>query len=353
MTVDRVLLLEPRGFCAGVDVAVKALAWMTLLLDGPVFCFHQIVHNDDVVARFEDLGVVFVDDIDRVPAGAPLMLSAHGSAPTVVEAARSRTAHVVDAICPLVAKVHHEVRARTSVGHAIIYVGHRGHDEAEAVLGLSDALVPVTAPHAVPEALAQVPADAPLSLLAQTTLALHEWQAVRDAAAGVRPDLQTPARHDVCYATTNRQDAVRIAAPRCDAVIVVGSQSSSNTRALVDVAARAGVPTVVRVGRGDDLPAGLTGTVAVTAGASAPESSVREVLAALAPSHCIERIRVTSETEHFRLPRTLRMLIERAIRQDALSPALVAAYRGDAHMSADELLALIEPSRSKSARTPA
>src|SRR5687768_3925167 len=130
MAVDRVLLAQPRGFCAGVEMAIKALAWMVRLFPGPVYCYHEIVHNRLVVDRFRALGVVFVDDIDEVPAGAPLMLSAHGSAPEVVAAARGRAGFVVNAVCPLVTKVHHEARVRAGKGFTIVYVGHEGHDEA-------------------------------------------------------------------------------------------------------------------------------------------------------------------------------------------------------------------------------
>jgi 4-hydroxy-3-methylbut-2-enyl diphosphate reductase len=135
--VDRVLLAAPRGFCAGVEMAIKALAWMVRAFDPPVYCYHEIVHNQLVVRRFEELGVVFVDDIGDVPPGSPIMLSAHGSAPEVVTAARERGGYVVDAVCPLVTKVHHEVKTRAGKGYRIVYVGHEGHEEAVGTMAVA------------------------------------------------------------------------------------------------------------------------------------------------------------------------------------------------------------------------
>src|SRR5438105_8751395 len=137
MTVDRVLLAAPRGFCAGVEMAIKALSWMVRVFEPPVYCYHEIVHNRVVVDRFEQLGVIFVDDIAEVPVGAPLMLSAHGSAPEVVAAARARGGIVVNAVCPLVTKVHHEVRVRAGKGYTVLYVGHEGHDEAVGTMAVA------------------------------------------------------------------------------------------------------------------------------------------------------------------------------------------------------------------------
>ena len=156
MSVDRVLLAQPRGFCAGVEMAIKALAWMVRSFEPPVYCYHEIVHNQLVVKRFEDLGVVFVDDIAEVPVGRPIMLSAHGSAPEVVAAARERGSYVVDSVCPLVTKVHHEVKVRTGKGYRVVYVGHEGHEEAVGTMAV--------APHAISrvESVAEVDALATL-----------------------------------------------------------------------------------------------------------------------------------------------------------------------------------------------
>ncbi len=188
--VDRVLLAEPRGFCAGVEMAIKALTWMVRVFEPPVYCYHQIVHNQWVVEAFERAGVIFIDDIEQVPVGAPVMLSAHGSAPQVVSGAKDRAGVVVDAVCPLVTKVHHEVRRMADQGYEIIYIGHEGHDEAQGTMA--------EAPHAMtlvdPEhGLGSFDPGDPsrVALLAQTTLGVHEWRSVMDSAAERFPDLWT------------------------------------------------------------------------------------------------------------------------------------------------------------------
>jgi 4-hydroxy-3-methylbut-2-enyl diphosphate reductase len=176
MPVDKVLLAAPRGFCAGVEMAIKALAWMVRAFEPPVYCYHEIVHNQLVVDRFRDLGVVFVDDVADVPEGRPIMLSAHGSAPGVVAAARARGSYVVNAVCPLVTKVHHEVKTRAGKGYRIVYVGHEGHEEAVGTMAV--------APEAIDrvESVAQVDAlpttAQPVALLAQTTLSHRDWSAI-------------------------------------------------------------------------------------------------------------------------------------------------------------------------------
>ncbi|HET7488334.1 MAG TPA: 4-hydroxy-3-methylbut-2-enyl diphosphate reductase [Acidimicrobiales bacterium] len=306
MAVDRVLLAAPRGFCAGVDMAVKALDWMVRVLDPPVYCYHEIVHNQLVVDRFRRLGVVFVDDMADVPPGAPVMLSAHGSSPEVVTAARASGGVVVDAVCPLVTKVHHEVKVRSGKGYTIVYAGHEGHDEAVGTMAVAPGAVRLVETVADVEAL-EVPAGEPVAFLAQTTLSVDEWAGVRDAAATRFPSMWTPTRGDLCFATTNRQAALKEIAGRADAVVVIGSANSSNTRALERVA-RTLCPMVVRVDGPDEVPAGLSGTVGVTAGASAPEDLVQAVIDRLAPAEGVEPVTVTEEDEYFPLPRELRDL---------------------------------------------
>jgi 4-hydroxy-3-methylbut-2-enyl diphosphate reductase len=307
MAVDRVLLAAPRGFCAGVEMAIKALAWMVRAFEPPVYCYHEIVHNRVVVERFRDLGVVFVDDVAEVPPGAPLMLSAHGSAPEVVAAAAGNGGFVVDAVCPLVTKVHHEVKVRAGKGYTIVYVGHEGHDEAVGTMAVApDAIHLVESPEDV-AALPQP--DGPVALLAQTTLSHHDWADVLDATRERFPDLWMPGRSDLCFATTNRQSALVHIAPQCDAVLVIGSANSSNTVALGKVAAAAGCPRVVRVNAPEEVPHELSGTVGVTAGASAPEELVHAVLARLAPVHGVEQVSLTAEDEYFPPPRELRELL--------------------------------------------
>ena len=305
--VERVLLAAPRGFCAGVEMAIKALAWMVRSFDSPVYCYHEIVHNQRVVERFEDLGVIFVDHLDEVPPGSPIMLSAHGSAPEVVEAAQASGGYVVDAVCPLVTKVHHEVKVRASKGYQIVYVGHEGHEEAVGTMAVAPQSI-----HRV-ESVAEVellPSFAePVALLAQTTLSHRDWADVLEATRGRFPDMWVPGRSDLCFATTNRQSALLHIAPRCDAVIVIGSANSSNTRALESLARHAGCARVHRINGPEELPDDLRGIVGVTAGASAPEELVEAIIDRLSPREGVEEVRVTEEDEYFPPPRNLRDLI--------------------------------------------
>src|SRR4249919_2894970 len=200
MSVDRVLLASPRGFCAGVEMAIKALAWMVRAFEPPVYCYHEIVHNQLVVQRFEDLGVVFVDDVSEVPHGSPLMLSAHGSAPEVVEAARGTGGFVVNAVCPLVTKVHHEVKVRAGKGYRIVYVGHEGHEEAVGTMAVAPTAISRVESVAEVDALPQF--DEPVALLAQTTLSHRDWADVAAAVQDRYPDAWMPGRSDLCFATT-------------------------------------------------------------------------------------------------------------------------------------------------------
>jgi 4-hydroxy-3-methylbut-2-enyl diphosphate reductase len=307
VAVDQVLLAAPRGFCAGVEMAIKALAWMVRTNEPPVYCFHEIVHNASVVDRFEQLGVVFVDDIAEVPEGRPIMLSAHGSAPEVVAAARQRGSVVVNAVCPLVTKVHHEVKRRAGEGFRIVYVGHEGHEEAVGTMAVAPEAIDLV--ESVADVAALPVGDQPVALLAQTTLSHREWADVAAAARERFPDLWQPGRSDLCFATTNRQAALMAMAERCDAIVVIGSANSSNTRALERLGREAGCSTVLRINSADELPDDLSGIVGVTAGASAPEDLVDAVIARLAPKHGVEEIRVTEEDEYFPPPRELRELL--------------------------------------------
>ena len=329
MAVDKVLLASPRGFCAGVEMAIKALAWMVRSFDEPVYCYHEIVHNKIVVDRFVEKGVIFVDPIDEVPVGAPIMLSAHGSAPEVVAAARERGSYVVDAVCPLVTKVHHEVKTRAGKGFHIVYVGHEGHEEAVGTMAV--------APHAITrvESVDEVDAlpefDRPVAMLAQTTLSHREWNEVAVRVKRRFPDVWTPGRSDLCFATTNRQSALISIAPRVDAFIVIGSSNSSNTRALERLAAESGCSRVFRVNSADELPDDLHGTIGVTAGASAPEELVSGVLAALQPTEGVEEVFVTDEDEYFPPPRNIRDLqsaVDAAV-TSMLGASLLATPRMD------------------------
>jgi len=316
MAVEKVLLASPRGFCAGVEMAIKALAWMVRSFDEPVYCYHEIVHNKIVVDRFIEKGVVFVDSIDDVPEGSPIMLSAHGSAPEVVNAARSRGSYVVDAVCPLVTKVHHEVKTRAGKGFHIVYVGHEGHEEAVGTMAVAPEAI--TRVESTEEVDALPDFSQPVAMLAQTTLSHREWNEVAVRVRERFPDVWTPGRSDLCFATTNRQSALISIAPKVDAFIVIGSSNSSNTRALERLAIESGCQAVYRVNSADELPSNLNGIVGVTAGASAPEELVMGVLATLNPRDGVEEIFVTDEDEYFPPPRNIRDL------QSAIDTAVTA-----------------------------
>ncbi len=291
-------------------MAIKALTWMVRIFEPPVYCYHEIVHNRWVVEAFERVGVVFVDDISDVPVGAPVMLSAHGSAPEVVDGAGERAAVVIDAVCPLVTKVHHEVKRMAARGYEVIYVGHEGHDEAVGTVAEAPGDITLVDPE---RGLGDFrPRDpAKVALLAQTTLGMHEWGHVLDDAKVQYPELMTARRSDLCYATTNRQEAVRQLSEQCDLILVVGSENSSNTQALVRFAHENGTEAH-RIDSADAIvPEWLEGVevVGVTAGASAPDHLVQEVIDALAPSQGFELWHATEESEYFPLPPQLRSFV--------------------------------------------
>lgn len=304
--VDEVILASPRGFCAGVEMAIKALAWMVRTFDAPVYCYHEIVHNKIVVDRFKNLGVIFVDDLSEIPKGRPIMLSAHGSAPQVVAAARELGSYVVDSVCPLVTKVHHEVKTRANKGYRIVYIGHDGHEEAVGTMAVApDSISRV-------ETLAEVDAldnfSEPVAILAQTTLSHRDWKDVADAVRLKYPDVWSPGRSDLCFATTNRQGALMEIARECNAIIVIGSDNSSNTRALEKLAKDVGCKNVYRVNDASELPNNLSGIVGVTAGASAPEELVAEIIRLLAPKNGVREVKIAQEDEYFPPPRHIRQL---------------------------------------------
>ncbi|MGI9607056.1 MAG: 4-hydroxy-3-methylbut-2-enyl diphosphate reductase [Acidimicrobiales bacterium] len=342
MAVDQVLLAAPRGFCAGVEMAIKALAAMVRAFEPPVYCYHEIVHNRLVVQRFEDMGVVFVDDIADVPEGAPIMLSAHGSAPEVVSAASDKGGYIVDAVCPLVTKVHHEVKVRAGKGYQIVYIGHEGHEEAVGTMAVAPDAIHRVESTAEVEALPGI--DGPVALLAQTTLSHRDWATVQDAALERWPDMWTPGRSDLCFATTNRQGALVEIAPRCDAMVVIGSSNSSNTMALARLAAESGCERVLRVNTADELPNDLNGVVGVTAGASASEELVESVIDRLNPVNGVSEVRITDEDEYFPPPRNLRDLLGAIDAAAALSLGAArtdAPPTGDRQLGASEVLRLL------------
>jgi len=277
-----VLLAEPRSFCAGVDRAVQVVERALERYGPPVYVRRQIVHNAHVVSRLEAAGAVFVQELREVPDGATVVFSAHGVAPSVQEEAANRSMFSIDATCPLVSKVHNEARRFAASGRQVVLVGHAGHDEVEGTLGTVPGTVLVTTAGDV-GALGIDPTR-PTAVVTQTTLATDEVGAVVEALAARFADLAKPAASDICYASQNRQEAVRAMAPDCDLVLVVGSANSSNSNRLVEVAQRSG-PAAHLIDNKDGLRlAWLENAVRVgiTAGASAPDQLVQEVVECLA-----------------------------------------------------------------------
>ena len=325
-------------------MAIKALAWMVRAFEPPVYCYHEIVHNRLVVDRFRNLGVVFVDDVSEVPEGRPLMLSAHGSAPDVVTEARDRGGYVVDAVCPLVTKVHHEVRVRSQKGYRIVYVGHQGHEEAEGTMAVAPQHISLVERTDQVAALPEF--EEPIAMLAQTTLSHRDWEGVLEATKERFPDVWMPGRSDLCFATTNRQSALASIAQQCDAVGVIGSANSSNTMALAKLAEESGSGLVFRINSAGELPDDLSGTVGVTAGASAPEELVQAVIERLAPEHGVEEVRITQEDEYFPPPRELRellMALETAVHATLAVPKDLRIPPLDREIAASEVLESLSP----------
>lgn len=341
---DRLIIAEPRGFCAGVEMAIKSLTWMVRIFEPPIYCYHEIVHNSWVVSAFERAGVVFVDDIDRVPPGAPLMLSAHGSAPEVTRTAEARNGVMVDAVCPLVTKVHHEVRKMAAGGYDIIYVGHEGHDEAVGTVAHApDRITLVSNPEDLERFSPKD--DQKVALIAQTTLGMHEWADVLDSAKERYPDLWTARKADLCYATTNRQSAVIELATRVQLILVVGSETSSNTEALVRVAREHGARAERIDDAGDIDPEWLIGveTVGLTAGASAPDHLVQEVVEKIDARFGFELLAVGEEDEYFPLPPQLRSLVNTlsTLVEASLTACTAGLVEGDREWSATQALGSI------------
>jgi 4-hydroxy-3-methylbut-2-en-1-yl diphosphate reductase len=304
--MKRVLLAAPRSFCAGVDRAIEIVEKLLEQHGPPVFVRHQIVHNDHVVKRLEGLGAVFVDSEDEIPQGAICVLSAHGVAPAVKENCEQRGLVVVDAVCPLVSKVHAEARRYADSGHLVALVGHADHVEVLGTRGeRPDATVVIESPE---DAARLDPEGKPVAVITQTTLSLDDVAETVDALGSRFGDLRRPAADDICYATQNRQDAVKAMARNgASLILVIGSETSSNARRLVEVAERAAAQALLIDGESGIDPDLLTGheTVGLTAGASTPEELVALVLRSLASLGYdeLEEVEVAREDVHFRLPR--------------------------------------------------
>jgi len=301
----RVLLAAPRSFCAGVDRAIEIVERLLEQHGPPVYVRHQIVHNEHVVRRLEGLGAVFVEHEDEIPEGEICVLSAHGVAPSVKENAEQRGLRIVDATCPLVNKVHAEARRYADSGHLVALVGHKNHVEVIGTLGeRPDATVVIESP----EQARELVTDKPVAVITQTTLSLDDVAPVVDALEEHLGELRRPHADDICYATQNRQDAVKaMVAQGATLILVIGSENSSNAQRLVEVAQAAGAQALLVDGE-SALPESLTAgheTVGVTAGASTPEELVRATAQRLAERGYAlpEEITVAREDVHFRLPK--------------------------------------------------
>jgi 4-hydroxy-3-methylbut-2-enyl diphosphate reductase len=304
------LLAAPRGFCAGVDRAIRIVELALEKFGAPVYVRHEIVHNRFVVERLERLGAVFIDELEQAPEGARVIFSAHGVPKAVPAEARRRGLLHLDATCPLVSKVHVEAERHFKAGRQIVLIGHAGHPEVEGTMGqLPTGAIALV--ETIADAKAFVPADPDrLAYITQTTLSVDD---TRDIVAALRarfPAIAGPHKEDICYATTNRQEAVKAIAPRAEIVFVIGAPNSSNSMRLVEVASRAGAARSILIRRAADIDWGAIrngSVVGLTASASAPEILVDEVIAALKARYAVrvEEIAVTSENVEFNVPRAL------------------------------------------------
>ena len=308
----RIILANPRGFCAGVNMAIDVVDRVLELQGPPVYVFHEIVHNRHVVDGFRERGVVFVDYIDEVPEGATVVYSAHGISPAVREAAKRRRLYEVDDTCPLVTKVHKEVLRFARDGYHILFIGHHNHDEAVGTVGEApDRITVVESAEEVWQV--QVPEDRPLAFVTQTTLSVSDAQRVIDEIQKRWPEIRSPLKDDICYATTNRQNAVSEISPEVDLVLVVGSQNSSNSQRLVDRAQEVGKAAYLIDDHSylkDEWFKGVN-SVLITAGASAPDHLVQNLIDRLKRDFKggeVETRTLVEENIEFLLPKSLRQL---------------------------------------------
>ncbi|GIV20373.1 MAG: 4-hydroxy-3-methylbut-2-enyl diphosphate reductase [Armatimonadota bacterium] len=306
--MERIILASPRGFCAGVSYAIEVLNLAIEAYGTPLYMRHAIVHNEHVVRSFERRGVIFVEEISEIPPGSTVVFSAHGVSPKVRQQAAERNLHVIDATCPLVSKVHREVQRFASQGYHILYIGHAGHVEATGTMGHAPGQI--TLVQTVEDAERVEVPEGKLAVATQTTLSLYEVERIMAVLRRRFPHLETPPKEDICYATTNRQNAVRELARRSDLILVIGSRTSSNSNRLCEVAREQGVPAYLLLEPEEVLPQWRTDyrVVGVTSGASTPESSVEAIVGELlkgqehVPVHTLETV---EENVVFLPPRTL------------------------------------------------
>ena len=309
----RLILANPRGFCAGVYMAIGVVNQLLETCgDEPIYVHHEIVHNKHVVNRFRQRGVIFVDDLDDVPVGSILVFSAHGVSPAVREQARRRRLTTIDATCPLVTKVHNEAIRYAEKGYQILLIGHADHQEVIGTRGEApDSIQVVESIYDIAELGINDPSR--LVYLTQTTLSMDDARAIISALKEAFPKIKDPPSKDICYATTNRQSAVRAIAPKCDLVLVVGSRNSSNSRRLTEIAQASGTPAKLIDDKSELDPSWFKGveTLLITAGASAPEDLVQDLILELFQIHGgeVEQHDFHHESVEFSLPGTLRQFM--------------------------------------------
>jgi 4-hydroxy-3-methylbut-2-enyl diphosphate reductase len=307
----RIILANPRGFCAGVNMAIESLEKALDLFGTPLYVYHEIVHNRPVVERFRKRGVVFVDHIDQIPSGANVLYSAHGVAPAIRTASVERNLRAIDATCPLVTKVHQEAVRFANEGYTILLIGHADHDEVVGTMGEAPQNMILVENE---EAVAQLdlPAEAKLAYLTQTTLSVDDAEIIISALRSRFPNIVGPSKDDICYATQNRQEAVKDLVPEADVVVVLGSQNSSNSMRLAEIARSLGKPAYLIDGVKEIKESWFDGseTVLITAGASAPEEVVEECVQYLKERFgaTLESRTIREEHVSFPLPRELRVL---------------------------------------------
>jgi 4-hydroxy-3-methylbut-2-enyl diphosphate reductase len=307
----KVILANPRGFCAGVNMAIDSLERALQIFGTPLYVYHEIVHNRHVVDRFKKRGVVFVDHIDEIPANSVVLYSAHGVAPAIREASVKRNLNAIDATCPLVTKVHLEAIRFAKEGYTILLIGHEGHDEVVGTIGEAPGSIHIVQDEHEVEAL-DLPANAKVAFLTQTTLSVDDAEVIIRALRKRFPHIAGPKKDDICYATQNRQEAVKELVPEVDVVLVLGSQNSSNSLRLAELASSCGKSAYLIDSAREIDPAWFAGknTVLVTAGASAPEDVVQDCLDYLREQFdaIVETRTIREEDVSFNLPKELRSL---------------------------------------------